>query len=220
MFNFDISQLPIYLMRIPVLLFALTVHEFSHGYIAYKLGDYTAKITGRLSLNPLRHLDPVGAICMLVFGFGWAKPVPIDTRNFKNPKRGMALSALAGPVANFILAFIGMFLSMLAVRFLGTAVMSGNMFAYAIILFLNVFYMLNLGLAVFNMLPIPPLDGSRIFLIFLPTHIYFKIMQYERYIMMGMFALIFFGVLDRPLFWLINAVGNGMATVLSFLPFL
>ena len=220
MFNFNISQLPIYLMRIPVLLLALTIHEFAHGYVAYKLGDYTASITGRLSMNPLKHLDPVGTVCMLLVGFGWAKPVPIDTRNFKNPKRDMALSALAGPVANFILAFIGMFFYMLAGRFLYSSIMDGNMLSYALILFLNVFFMLNLGLAVFNMLPVPPLDGSRIFLTFLPTKLYFKVMQYERYIMIGMFALIFLGVLDRPLGWLIGTIANGMQTVLGFLPFL
>lgn len=219
MFNFNLSQLPMYLMRIPVILLALTIHEASHGYIAYKLGDYTAKITGRLSLNPLRHLDPVGTICMLLFGFGWAKPVPIDTRNFKNPKRDMALSALAGPVANLALGFAGIFLYMLAYKYLAISVVAGNMLSYAVILFLTVFYSLNIGLAVFNLLPVPPLDGSRIFLTFLPTKLYFKVMQYERYIMIIMFALIFFGVLNTPLSWLISKVISGMIWILSFLPF-
>lgn len=219
MFNFNMAQLPIYLMRIPVILLALTVHEAAHGFMSYKLGDYTAKITGRLSLNPLRHLDPVGTICMLIFGFGWAKPVPIDTRNFKNPKRDMALSALAGPVSNLIMAFIGVFLFMTAEKFLGLSAYQGNTFAYAILLFLSVFYSLNIGLAVFNLLPIPPLDGSRIFLSFLPTRLYFRVMQYERYIMLIMFALIFLGVLNRPLSWLIMNVINGMFKIIGFLPF-
>ena len=220
MFNFNLDQLPMYLMRIPVLLIALSFHEAAHGYAAYKLGDYTAKITGRLSLNPLRHLDPVGAICMFLFGLGWAKPVPIDTRNFKNQKIGMSLSALAGPVVNLILGFIGMFFYLLAGRFIGMAAYNGNNFAYAVLLFLRVFYSLNIGLAVFNLLPVPPLDGSRIFLVFLPTKWYFKVMQYERYIMLGMFALIFLGVLDRPLGWLINIVTSGMYMILNLLPFL
>lgn len=219
MFNFNMAQLPIYLMRIPVILLALTVHEAAHGFMSYKLGDYTAKITGRLSLNPLRHLDPIGTICMLLLGFGWAKPVPIDTRNFKNPKRDMALTALAGPVSNLIMAFIGVFLFILAEKFLGLSAYQGNTFSYAVLLFLNVFYSLNVGLAVFNLLPIPPLDGSRIFLSFLPTKIYFRIMRYERYIMLIMFALIFFGVLNRPLSWLITNVINGMFKIIAFLPF-
>ena len=106
----NVSEFSAILISIPCVLFSLVIHEVSHGFAAYKMGDYTAKISGRLSLNPLKHIDPIGAICMLFFHFGWARPVPVNSRNFRNPKRGMALTALAGPVSNMILAFLGMLL--------------------------------------------------------------------------------------------------------------
>ncbi|MCL2518843.1 MAG: site-2 protease family protein [Oscillospiraceae bacterium] len=212
MINNLFNNLPLFIMRIPVLLIALTIHEVSHGFIAYKLGDYTAKIMGRLSLNPLKHLDPFGAIMMLVVGFGWAKPVPVDVRNFKKPKRDMALSALAGPVSNILLGFIGVFIWMLTFN-----IRSDSTMVSALKMFLEIFFSLNIGLAVFNMIPIPPLDGSRIFLQFLPEKIYFGIMRYERYMIIVLFALIFMNVL--PISWLMQRVIYGMVYVLSYLPF-
>lgn len=211
-FNNIINNLPTYLLRIPVILISLSAHEAAHGYVAYKFGDYTPKITGRITLNPLKHLDPIGAICLLIFGFGWAKPVMVNFRNFKKPKRDMALTALAGPLANLILGFLGMFIWILCFRFFPE-----NNLTKAIIFFLEIFYMLNIGLAVFNLLPIPPLDGSRIFFQFLPDKIYYFIMQYEKYIMIIMFVLLFLGVLDNVISFLVRMVAYGMFRILFWL---
>lgn len=155
----------------PIVLIALTFHECAHGFIAYKLGDPTAKYMGRLTLNPLKHLDPIGAICMLLVHFGWAKPVPIDITNFKNSKRDMALSALAGPCANITLGFIGCFLYVLVLNLLPNQFENELTFNLARILitFLYYFGWLNISLALFNLLPIPPLDGSKILYAFLPS---------------------------------------------------
>lgn len=150
------------LMRLPAMIIALTVHEVSHGYIAMKLGDPTARNFGRLTLNPLKHIDPIGAISMLLFGFGWAKPVPINTRYFKKPRRDMALSALAGPVSNFLLAFVGLFLFHLSYFLFGlNPINSGYLFNVqdVWINMLAVFVMLNISLGVFNLIPVPPLDA-------------------------------------------------------------
>ncbi|MDD4772121.1 MAG: site-2 protease family protein [Eubacteriales bacterium] len=220
MINNFANNLPIYLMRIPAILLSLTVHETAHGWVASKLGDPTAKNQGRLSLNPLKHLDPVGTIMMLLFGFGWAKPVPIDVRYFKDKRRGMALTALAGPVSNLLLAFIGIFIYMIAAKNLLAPLLSGNTFVYVILLFLQVFYSLNLYLAVFNLMPIPPLDGSRVLFVLLPERYYFGIMKYERYIMLIMMLLLFTGILSRPLSLIVSAIEKGMRTVIGLLPFL
>ena len=157
----------------PTVLVALTFHECAHGYIAYKLGDPTAKYMGRLTLNPIRHIDPIGAVCMLVAHFGWAKPVPIDITNFKHPKRDLALSAIAGPIANIILGVFGCFLFALVTNLLPTYTSEyPNEFvlnlAKILIQFVFYFGWLNISLALFNLLPIPPLDGSKLLYAFLP----------------------------------------------------
>ena len=209
-----------YAFRIPAVLIALTVHEVSHGLAAYKLGDTTAKDMGRLSLNPLRHLSLPGCILMLLFGFGFAKPVPINTRGFKHPKRDMAITAVAGPLSNLVLAFIGIFLEQLilliplpkTVGFAHWAILCAFFFVY-------VFYMLNLSLCVFNLIPIPPLDGSRVFLSFLPTNIYFKIMRYEQYIMMALFFLVWLGLLDGVITGAVTFLSDAIHNLLYLLPF-
>lgn len=176
-------------------LFSLSVHEFSHGLAAYAVGDKTAKYSGRLSLNPLAHLDPFGAICLFLFGFGWAKPVPVNPWNFKNKKGGMILTALAGPFSNFLLAFIAMVIYTL----LGGLRFSSASFGLTLA---SVFYelayymiMINLGLGLFNLIPIPPLDGSKVLTAILPERTYFKLMNYERY---GFIILII--LINTPIF--------------------
>ena len=209
------------LLRIPALLLALTVHEVAHGYIAMRLGDPTARNLGRLTLNPLKHLDPIGALCMLLFRFGWAKPVPINTRYFKNPKRDMALTALAGPASNFILGFIGvLFYYLSLLLFISLPEASGSLLNLqeVWITFLSIFIILNVSFGVFNMIPVPPLDGSRILLTFLPPKYYFGLMQYERYISFGLFALLYIGILDYPLSWLVSTIINGMSRIVLLLP--
>ena len=166
------------LLSLPVCLLALSVHETAHGYVAYKLGDPTARNLGRLTLNPIKHIDPIGFICMVLCGYGWAKPVPVNTRYFKKPKRDMALTGLAGPLSNLILAII--FALLYRVEY-----MAFDLFPPTTELMVNIYYFLeiflilginlNITLAVFNLIPCPPFDGSRIFLVFLPTNIYFKI---------------------------------------------
>jgi Zn-dependent protease len=185
-----------YVLSAIAVLIILTFHEYAHGYIAYKLGDNTAKSLGRLSLNPIKHLDPFGAVCMLLFHFGWAKPVPINPRNFKNPKRDFALVALAGPLSNLILAFISAFFYLLLrAVFYGMSFPSDFLYrlAYNALLFIYIFHSINLGLAIFNLIPVPPLDGSRILNVVLPPKVYFGIMKYERQIYLGLLLWLFIG---------------------------
>ncbi len=182
--------------RVFIIFCVLPIHEFAHGFVANKLGDPTARLSGRLTLNPLAHIDPLGSLMIILVGFGYAKAVPVNIRNFKPGKRKtyMALTAFAGPVSNIIMAFIFMFLyCLIYYKFAFSEIMG----------YLALFFMyaalVNISLAVFNMIPIPPLDGSRILNALLPDRLYYKMMQYERYIILGVFALIMLGVLDLPL---------------------
>ena len=199
------------LMSIPIIMLTLSVHETAHGYIANKLGDPTARNFGRLTLNPIKHFDPLGLLLMMTVGYGWAKPVPINTGYFKNPKRDMAICAAAGPISNLLLAvlFAGLYKLMLV----GTAAVAiPNMTVYNVLMLTALFFQLgvsiNVMLAIFNLIPIPPFDGSRIALAFLPAHIYFKIQRYERYIFLGFFLLLLTGFLDGPLSFARNTVTN------------
>lgn len=191
----------------------LPVHEMAHAYAAYKLGDDTGKRKGRLSINPLAHLDPWGTIMIFLFGIGYAKPVPVNIGRFKKPKQGMALVALAGPFSNIIMAFISIFIASL-LQFLMIRSGSNSVFIAAALFFFRFAASVNISLAVFNLLPIPPLDGSRVLNACLPYKQYYKLMQYERYIMIGLFILLFTGVLSGPLMFL----NKGLYSILSFLP--
>ena len=183
-----------YLIRALVTLVAIPFHEAGHALAAWLLGDPTAKREGRISLNPFRHFDLVGTLCMVFAGVGWAKPVNTDPRNFKNPKWGMALTALAGPAANLVLAYLAMVVWKLV--YYWAPATGATVFAAR---FLQYLVMMDVGLAVFNLLPVPPLDGSRILLAVLPQRLYFGIMKYERVIFVILLAAVWAGVLDGPL---------------------
>lgn len=164
------------ILSIPGLLIALTFHEFAHGYAAYRMGDNTARYSGRLSLNPLDHLDIWGTLCLLFFHFGWAKPVPINPANFRDQKKGIIIVSLAGPFANFLLAFVCAVVCKILVRF--TAASEIAVFFYQVFLYAEV---MNVGLMVFNLIPIPPLDGSKVLMEFLPPRARYEMYRIERY---------------------------------------
>ena len=194
--NALIQSLYRYLIYGIALLTALPFHECAHSWTANKLGDPTARINGRMTLNPLAHLDPFGALLMIFTGIGWAKPVPINARNFKHPKWEMAISSLAGPVSNLLLAYLSMILWKI------TTIVSyyhSGFFVQNLITIFATMVSINIGLAVFNFIPIPPLDGSRILSLFLPERTYFSIMRYERYAMLALMIAVYFGLLDGPL---------------------
>ena len=189
----------------------LPIHEYAHALVATKLGDQTPRLQGRLSLNPMHHLDPIGALMIILLGFGYAKPVAVNARNFKKPKVGMALTALAGPCANLLMALIFLLLKNIVM-----AISTTNVLAIALLYFFVFAASINVGIAVFNLLPIPPLDGSRILQLIIPQKYYFKFMQYERYIILVVFALLFFNVLNKPLSWLQSVVYNALDFIVSY----
>lgn len=172
----------------------LPIHEYAHALVATKLGDTTPESRGRMTLNPLAHIDPIGAVMILLVGFGYAKPVPVNARNFKNPRKGMALTALAGPASNLIMALFFVILQNVFYR-----MDNGSTAIYMCRYFFYWASYINVSLAVFNLIPIPPLDGSRIANLIIPRKYYFAIMKYERYIMIGVFILLFTGILSVPL---------------------
>ncbi len=194
---------------------ATPLHEYAHALIAVKLGDETPRNRGRLTINPMAHIDPIGALLIFLCGFGYAKPVEVRMRHFKKPKRDMALVALAGPVCNLLQAlvflFIGTFFTFLNVK-------TGNSSMMYIALFFEFAATININLAVFNLLPVPPLDGSRLATALLPSKYYYKIMQYERYIMIGLMVLLFTGVLTRPLSFISGLVSMLFHLIVS-IPF-
>ncbi len=179
------------LISIPGLLLAITFHEFAHGYAAYLMGDRTAKFDGRLSLNPMRHLDPIGALCMLIFRFGWAKPVPINPYNFKKQRLGVITVSLAGPFANFILGFLSCLIYYFLAFFGGSESVFveflRNIFLYSTLM--------NTGLMIFNLIPIPPLDGSKVLMEFLPPKAKYSMYRYERYFGIILLLVVYLGTL-------------------------
>ena len=210
----DISY---YALSALAVLLILTIHEFAHGFVAYKLGDDTAKNLGRLSLNPLRHLDPFGALSMILFHFGWAKPVPINPYNFKKPKRDFALVALAGPFANLICAFFSAFLCLLFEKiFIGVTFENEFLFLFIsnVINFLYIFHIINISLAIFNLIPIPPLDGSRLLGAVLPSKAYFAFMKYERIFYWGIVIWLLGGSLVSNFLLSFSFVALGFSSIM------
>ena len=197
---------------IPIVLISLTFHEFSHAIVSYRLGDPTAKNQGRLTLNPFRHIDILGALMFLIARFGWAKPVPINPLYYKDRKKGTMLVSLAGPLSNLLLALVfALPMFFLEERY---GIRSGSFFSSfnSISLLYNfsfLFYFINIGLAVFNILPVPPLDGSKILSGILPSRQYFKLLEYQNYFTVGFLIIVFafprlLGVILSPFMWAVE----------------
>ncbi len=198
--------------RLFVIFCTMPIHEYAHALIATKLGDQTPRLSGRLTLNPMAHISPLGALMIILCGFGYAKPVSVNPRNFKDSKKGMALTAIAGPISNLILGFVFTFISAVISCFEYSTIT--NAF-YSFFIFAAV---ININLAVFNLLPIPPLDGSRILQLLIPAKYYYKFLEYERYVTIVVFILILTGVLSGPLSIMSNAIFE-LFSFIANLPF-
>lgn len=246
-----LNNIPIMILGLPAVLISLSVHEASHAYAAYKLGDPTAKNLGRLTINPLKHINPFGFICMVLFHIGWANPVPINPRNFRNPKKGMAISSAAGPLSNLCLAIISIILLRIvfipiesiandvADSLTGLESFFGSYRVFTqdgetyytihpllrenktfialsvIATMLTISVALNLNLMFFNLIPLPPLDGSRIAFMFLDTNTYFNIMKYEMIIQMAFIFLLAMGMITLPLNFLTGGVTDFFYNILG-----
>lgn len=207
------AQLIFRLFAYAILVFAvLPLHEFAHAFAAHLLGDDTAKWNGRLTLNPLKHLDPLGALMLVFVGVGYAKPVPVNPFNFRNRKRDMALTAFAGPASNLLMAVVAVALF----RVCSLIITDMQVLTYFWLVLIVVIARVNIGLAVFNLLPIPPLDGSRIFGLFLPERWTYTLERYSRQITLVVMVLLLVGVLNTPLAVIENAVCDVLGRLFGF----
>lgn len=213
MFNLNsLLQQMVYIL--PAVIISLSAHEFAHAFVSYKLGDVSQLSKGRMSMNPLRHLDPIGTISLIFFGFGWAKPVQVDPYYYHNKKEGMMWTSLAGPFMNFILGFIAILLYGLMAKF---GLFYQNAIVGYLFDFLLVLAQINIGLGIFNLIPIPPLDGSKILTGILKEETYFKLMRYEQYFMIVIILLLATGTLNQPLFAARASILEAFAKVVAML---
>ena len=206
--GFDFSYLLSLVQGLIPAVICITLHELSHGLAAYRLGDNTAKERGRLTLNPLKHIDVVGFIMMVVFHFGWAKPVPVNMYNFKNPKRGMAITALAGPASNLVITVV--FLLLYGAAYIP---LYGSGAGRYVLDTLMLTAYCSLGLGLFNMIPVPPLDGAKVLAAVIPDESYYKLMRYEKYGMILLVILVWTGLLGDPVSSAVSFVFDRLSVI-------
>lgn len=207
-FGYSLGQI---IVRLIAVLLAMSFHEMAHALVAYWMGDRTAKRAGRLSFNPLDHIDWVGLLCLLFFGFGWARPVPIDPRNMKDEKAGIIWTSFAGPLANFLLSFVFLLLAVILLKTVpGFVMQSVGQFIFNVIITTA---QLSLGFGIFNLIPIPPLDGAKIFWAFLPDRTYYKWMNGTPWMSLVLILLIYSGLLSAPMNMLLNTIYSGMLNI-------
>ncbi len=213
------------LMMTPILLIALPVHEFAHGWVAYKMGDPTAKYAGRLTLNPFKHLDLMGVIMMYLAGVGWAKPVPVNSSYFKDRRKGMILVSMAGPLSNLLVSFITFFIWGILIKLISKGIISVESAQAVYIIetvndFLLTLIIVNISLAIFNLIPVPPLDGSRIISSFIPEETYYRFARYEQYIGLAFLVLVVIlpgNIFSEFIYFFATPVFNSMARVVQLI---
>lgn len=215
-FSNPVEMITNLLLSVPITLIALTGHEFAHGWVSSRLGDPTPRMEGRLTLNPLAHLDLIGTIMMMLTGFGWAKPVGVNPMYYKNRKGGMALVAAAGPLANLIMAFVGMLIWGIFVILYAMQIIPLGVVSFAS-MFCQMFALRNIGFMVFNLIPIPPLDGWKVVGMFVPDRIYYRVLQYERYALLLIMALSLIGALDSILWFGYSHVYTALYQIVNLL---